>query len=197
MTVSIGISFHPDNAGDAEVLLRAADYAMYLAKGEGKNSWQVCPKACPVSGEASRPSSGFPLRASGAQLPNVRYVLVDGSDPLFEPEALTMAQPEAKRLNPFLRDAAISFVPQLTDDQLDRITRAITALNPGTLVSRMTDFTAMIQGFPVVAETAQEANRITWATISREVRDVRRRPPTQAPSSRRSMSGSRKRACST
>jgi hypothetical protein len=83
-----------------------------------------------------------------------------------------MAQPEAKRLNPFLRDAAISFVPQLTDDQLVRITRAITALNPGTLVSRMTDFTAMIQGFPVEAETAHEANRVTWAIISREVRDV-------------------------
>jgi hypothetical protein len=36
----------------------------------------------------------------------------------------------------------------------------------------MTDFTAMIQGFPVEAETAQEANRVTWAIISREVRDV-------------------------
>jgi diguanylate cyclase (GGDEF)-like protein/PAS domain S-box-containing protein len=48
MTVSIGISFHPDNAGDAEVLLRASDYAMYLAKGQGKNSWQICPKVLPV-----------------------------------------------------------------------------------------------------------------------------------------------------
>ena len=54
MTVSIGISFHPDNAGDAEILLRAADYAMYLAKGEGKNSWQVCPKGVPGLGR------GFP-----------------------------------------------------------------------------------------------------------------------------------------
>ena len=83
-----------------------------------------------------------------------------------------MAQPEAKRLNPFLRDAAISFVPQLTDELLVRITQAITTLYPGTLVSRMTDFTAMIQGFPVEAETADEANRVTWAIISREVRDV-------------------------
>jgi diguanylate cyclase (GGDEF)-like protein len=49
MTVSIGISFHPDNAGDAEVLLRAADYAMYLAKNQGKNSWQICPKGLPGS----------------------------------------------------------------------------------------------------------------------------------------------------
>ncbi len=36
----------------------------------------------------------------------------------------------------------------------------------------MTDFTSMIQGSPVEAETAHEANRVTWAIISREVRDV-------------------------
>ncbi|MGZ8652636.1 MAG: diguanylate cyclase domain-containing protein [Actinomycetota bacterium] len=54
MTVSIGISFHPDNAGDAEVLLRAADYAMYLAKGQGKNGWQVCPKGLPGSNKDFR-----------------------------------------------------------------------------------------------------------------------------------------------
>ncbi len=54
VTVSIGISFHPDNAGDAEVLVRAADYAMYLAKGQGKNSWQVCPKGLPGTGRDFR-----------------------------------------------------------------------------------------------------------------------------------------------
>src|SRR5664279_1052125 len=32
VTVSIGISFYPQNGGDADALLRAADYAMYLAK---------------------------------------------------------------------------------------------------------------------------------------------------------------------
>jgi diguanylate cyclase (GGDEF)-like protein/PAS domain S-box-containing protein len=54
MTVSIGISFHPDNKGDAEVLLRASDYAMYLAKGQGKNSWQICPKGLPGVGKDFR-----------------------------------------------------------------------------------------------------------------------------------------------
>jgi diguanylate cyclase (GGDEF)-like protein/PAS domain S-box-containing protein len=54
MTVSIGISFHPDNVGDAEVLLRASDYAMYLAKGQGKNSWQICPKVLPAAGNDFR-----------------------------------------------------------------------------------------------------------------------------------------------
>ena len=56
MTVTIGISFHPDNGSDAEVLLRAADYAMYLAKGQGKNRWLVCPLGLPGSGKDFRGS---------------------------------------------------------------------------------------------------------------------------------------------
>ena len=47
LAVSIGISVHPDNGVDAELLLRAADYAMYLAKGQGKNRWLVCPEGLP------------------------------------------------------------------------------------------------------------------------------------------------------
>ncbi len=43
ITVSIGISFRPQNGSDAEVVLRAADYAMYLAKKGGKDAWAVCP----------------------------------------------------------------------------------------------------------------------------------------------------------
>jgi uncharacterized protein (DUF1697 family) len=83
-----------------------------------------------------------------------------------------MTQHEATRLHPFLRDAAMSFVPELTDDQLARITRALTTPYPDTLVSRMTDFTALIQGIPVEAETAQEADRVTWALVSDEVHEV-------------------------
>lgn len=88
------------------------------------------------------------------------------------PETCTMTQHEERRLNPFLRDAAVSFVPELMDDQLVRIAGALTALYPNILVSRMTDFTAMFQGIPVEAETASEADRATWAIISREVREV-------------------------
>jgi diguanylate cyclase (GGDEF)-like protein len=47
VTVSIGISIHPDNGDDAEVLLRAADYAMYSAKGQGKNRRLLCPTGLP------------------------------------------------------------------------------------------------------------------------------------------------------
>ena len=66
-TASIGISFYPDNTGDAEALLRAADYAMYLAKSEGKNGWQVCPKGLPGAGSISgRHRKRRSVAASGA-----------------------------------------------------------------------------------------------------------------------------------
>ncbi len=41
VTVSIGIATFPDDAGDAATLMKHADLAMYLAKDEGKNNFQV------------------------------------------------------------------------------------------------------------------------------------------------------------
>jgi diguanylate cyclase (GGDEF)-like protein/PAS domain S-box-containing protein len=42
VTVSIGISLYPENGADTDTLLRAADYAMYLAKREGGNRHVAC-----------------------------------------------------------------------------------------------------------------------------------------------------------
>jgi diguanylate cyclase (GGDEF)-like protein/PAS domain S-box-containing protein len=42
VTVSIGISFYPENGEEPDTLLRAADYAMYLAKKEGGNRHVAC-----------------------------------------------------------------------------------------------------------------------------------------------------------
>ncbi len=47
---SIGVSLYPDNGGDADALLKSADYAMYLAKREGGNRFTVCPPGQPVPG---------------------------------------------------------------------------------------------------------------------------------------------------
>lgn len=41
VTVSMGLSFFPDDAGDAETLLKHADEAMYAAKHLGRNNFQV------------------------------------------------------------------------------------------------------------------------------------------------------------
>jgi diguanylate cyclase (GGDEF)-like protein/PAS domain S-box-containing protein len=43
VTTSIGISLYPEHAADAQGLLTAADYAMYLAKKHGKDRYEVCP----------------------------------------------------------------------------------------------------------------------------------------------------------
>lgn len=49
VTVSIGISFYPENGADAESLLKAADYAMYLAKRKGGNCHLSCLPGMPQS----------------------------------------------------------------------------------------------------------------------------------------------------
>lgn len=43
VTVSIGISLYPEHAADGPGLLTAADYAMYLAKKNGKDRAAMCP----------------------------------------------------------------------------------------------------------------------------------------------------------
>jgi diguanylate cyclase (GGDEF)-like protein/PAS domain S-box-containing protein len=54
VTASVGISLYPDHATDAEGLLTAADYAMYLAKKHGKDRSELCP-ADVKSGRSARP----------------------------------------------------------------------------------------------------------------------------------------------
>ncbi len=78
ITVSIGISFYPESGGDADGLLRAADYAMYLAKREGGNRHLACLPGMPRPGgdvpaeppapieERNRPSEPEPRRLAGA-----------------------------------------------------------------------------------------------------------------------------------
>jgi diguanylate cyclase (GGDEF)-like protein len=41
ITVSIGVATFPANGESAEELIAAADRAMYLAKGEGRNTWRL------------------------------------------------------------------------------------------------------------------------------------------------------------
>jgi diguanylate cyclase (GGDEF)-like protein/PAS domain S-box-containing protein len=53
ITVSIGISLYPENGDDAEALLKAADYAMYLSKRGGGNRHLVCPPGMNHSGTAA------------------------------------------------------------------------------------------------------------------------------------------------
>ncbi|HEU6439577.1 MAG TPA: GGDEF domain-containing protein, partial [Terriglobales bacterium] len=51
VTVSVGISFYPENGDNADMLLRAADSAMYLAKKGGGNRHVTSPPGLPHPGE--------------------------------------------------------------------------------------------------------------------------------------------------
>jgi len=42
ITASIGIAFYPQDAGDAETLMKSADSALNQAKEQGRNSYQLC-----------------------------------------------------------------------------------------------------------------------------------------------------------
>jgi diguanylate cyclase (GGDEF)-like protein/PAS domain S-box-containing protein len=48
-TVSIGIAFFPENGMDADSILKAADYAMYMAKRDGGNRCVMCPPGKPLA----------------------------------------------------------------------------------------------------------------------------------------------------
>jgi diguanylate cyclase (GGDEF)-like protein/PAS domain S-box-containing protein len=52
-SVSIGVSFYPENGDDAETLLRSADYAMYLAKREGGSRHRTSAPGMPHPAETS------------------------------------------------------------------------------------------------------------------------------------------------
>jgi hypothetical protein len=50
--------------------------------------------------------------------------------------------------SPYLREAAVTFLPSLTDEQLERINAHLETLdlNPYLLVSRISEHTVLIQG---------------------------------------------------
>jgi len=55
VTASVGISLFPDHAADASGLITAADYAMYLAKRNGKDRSAMCPTDGLPSAETPAP----------------------------------------------------------------------------------------------------------------------------------------------
>lgn len=76
-----------------------------------------------------------------------------------------------RQLQSYVREAAITLVPSLTDDQLQRITDQLDSLdNPFLLVSRLSPHTALVQGIPVRAPSSHQADAITWDTVNTHIR---------------------------
>jgi hypothetical protein len=80
--------------------------------------------------------------------------------------------------SPYLREAAVTLVPCLTDEQLERIDAQLATLdlNPYLLVSRISEHTALIQGIPVKAGSQVEADAVMWETIFTHVSAALRSP---------------------
>ena len=51
ITASIGISLYPDDGDSVHALIKAADIAMYVAKGKGRNMYQFCTPEMTVKAE--------------------------------------------------------------------------------------------------------------------------------------------------
>ncbi len=51
ITISAGVSFYPENGEEAETLMERADLALYQAKAEGKNTFQIAEK---INGQNER-----------------------------------------------------------------------------------------------------------------------------------------------
>lgn len=66
------------------------------------------------------------------------------------------------RLHPFLRSAAMAFVPRIRDDQVQRISDQMHAKYPSVLVSRVNEQVVLVQGIAVKAECCQDADAVTW-----------------------------------
>jgi hypothetical protein len=73
-------------------------------------------------------------------------------------------------MKPYLRDAAVCVVPELHDDQLERIASELSRLNPALLVQRLTSNTVLVRGIPLYARSIHVADALTWELVDSRVR---------------------------
>lgn len=74
-----------------------------------------------------------------------------------------------KKLQPYLRDAAIACLPHVTDDQLQRIEAEVLTKCHDALTSRLTDCTVLVQGIAIQADSPLHADRTAWERMNLRV----------------------------
>jgi hypothetical protein len=75
-------------------------------------------------------------------------------------------------LRRYLRDAAVTFVPELAEDQFLRLGMFLADMHPHVLVSRLSYCTFLVKGIATQAATTEEADARVWELMSLEVRSV-------------------------
>jgi hypothetical protein len=72
--------------------------------------------------------------------------------------------------HPYLRDAVITCVPGMTDDQVQRIDAEVATKCHYALTSRLTDCSVLVQGIAIRADSPLDADRTMWERMSLRVR---------------------------
>lgn len=78
--------------------------------------------------------------------------------------------------HPYLRDAVIACLPDMTDDQLRRIESEVATKCHHALTSRLTDFAVLVQGIAISADSPLDADRTMWERMNLRVRAALCRP---------------------
>ncbi len=72
--------------------------------------------------------------------------------------------------HPFLRDAVIACVPDMTDDQVERIDAEVGTKCHYALISRLTACSVLVQGIAIRADSPLDADRTMWERMNVRVR---------------------------
>ena len=83
---------------------------------------------------------------------------------------------EVRMFRPYLRDAAITCLPCLRDDQLRRIEAEVLITHPHVIASRLTDYTVFVQGIAIEADSPIDADKHTWERMYARVHAALRQP---------------------
>ena len=72
--------------------------------------------------------------------------------------------------HPYLRDAVITCLPDMTDDQFRRIDAEVATKCHHALTSRLSDCSVLVQGIAIRADSPLDADRTMWERMNLRVR---------------------------
>ena len=85
-------------------------------------------------------------------------------------EPSSTAIPTAEKHHTYLRDAVITCLPDMTDDQFQRIDAEVATKCHYALTSRLTDSSVLVQGIAIRADSPLDADRTMWERMNLRVR---------------------------
>ena len=87
-----------------------------------------------------------------------------------EEPSTTATQTATENDHPYLLDAVIACLPDVTDDQFQRIDAEVATKCHHALTSRLTDCSVLVQGIAIRADSPLDADRTMWERMNLRVR---------------------------